>query len=261
MTKPNVLIIADDADWHGFACELIGANLELADFVLVHTVKKPPARAWDFARMDFSRYLGSGTEVPDIVIGGVQLRDFELILSLHCQQILPSGLVNNVRCVNIHPGYLPYGKGWRPVAFALALDIPAGATLHVMNEDVDAGPIIDRIQVYYGLEDTARDVYLRIQEKEKNLVRLWMSRLISGDYEVKHIRLKANVDPGLMTKGDYDNLCDLGTLDRDNNHWATISHLAGLTYGDQANAFFCTPEGDKVRVGIFMEKIDDNGKS
>ena len=41
-------------------------------------------------------------------------KNYNLVMSIHCKQLFPTELVNNVRCVNVHPGLNPYNRGWFP---------------------------------------------------------------------------------------------------------------------------------------------------
>ena len=69
--------------------------------------------------------------------------NYNLIISLHCKQIFPSNLVKSITCINIHPGYNPYNRGWFPQVFSIINSKPIGATIHVMDENIDHGPIIE----------------------------------------------------------------------------------------------------------------------
>ena len=70
--------------------------------------------------------------------------NYDLVISVHCLQFFPKNLVNNIRCINIHPGYNPINRGWYPQVFAIVHDLGIGATIHEMDEKLDNGPIIAR---------------------------------------------------------------------------------------------------------------------
>ena len=42
------------------------------------------------------------------------IQTYDLVISIHCKQIFPEQLVNNVKCINVHPGYNPINRGWYP---------------------------------------------------------------------------------------------------------------------------------------------------
>jgi methionyl-tRNA formyltransferase len=78
---------------------------------------------------------------PDLlVLGGTR------IIRPHILEIPPAGTVN------AHPGLLPRLRGSSSVAWALYKDLPIGSTVHYVNSEIDAGPIIlqRRLPVHRG---------------------------------------------------------------------------------------------------------------
>src|SRR5687768_5901648 len=75
------------------------------------------------------------------------IKAYDLVISLHCKQLFPAELVKAVRCINIHPGYNPYNRGWFPQVFSIINKLPAGATIHEIDEEIDHGKIIAQQQV------------------------------------------------------------------------------------------------------------------
>jgi methionyl-tRNA formyltransferase len=65
--------------------------------------------------------------------------------------------------VNFHKSYLPYNRGGNPNVWSIIEDNPAGVSLHYMTPDVDAGPVIDRRKVPVYPDDSARDLYERLE--------------------------------------------------------------------------------------------------
>ncbi len=80
--------------------------------------------------------------------------------------------------VNVHTGYLPHGRGAHPNAYAIALQEPAGVTLHLIDKGVDTGPIIHQSRVDVRPTDTAKDLHERLTEVACGMIRqhvpLWM---------------------------------------------------------------------------------------
>jgi hypothetical protein len=82
---------------------------------------------------------------------------------------------------NIHPGLLPWGRGYAPVFWALWAGEPAGASLHVMTAGLDKGPVVDQRQVAVLGEDTAATLYLRVLSARQDLFTEWWPRLVAGE--------------------------------------------------------------------------------
>jgi methionyl-tRNA formyltransferase len=121
----------------------------------------------------------------EVLSGDANRLDFqpsEVGLSVHYPaRIGPSLLSRYRRLYNLHPGYLPWGRGLSSVNWALWEGSPAGATLHEMNEELDAGPIVDRIEVEYGPDDLCGDVQQRVHAAERDLFRRYWSRIAAGE--------------------------------------------------------------------------------
>ena len=105
-----------------------------------------------------------------------------MALSVHYPKILPSQVLGRYRAAyNLHPGYLPWGRGYYPAFWALLEGTPAGATLHQMTERLDAGPIVDQIQVAYSENDTGGSLLQRVREAERSLFKHYWPKFTMGE--------------------------------------------------------------------------------
>jgi methionyl-tRNA formyltransferase len=82
---------------------------------------------------------------------------------------------------NLHPGLLPWGRGYGPVFWAIWAGEPAGATLHVMSSALDRGPIVEQRPVPVYDDDTGGSLYRRVLEARENLFLQWWPRLVAGE--------------------------------------------------------------------------------
>jgi formyltetrahydrofolate-dependent phosphoribosylglycinamide formyltransferase len=74
------------------------------------------------------------------------------------------------RIVNIHPSLLPKYKGVAAWTQALeAGEMETGCTVHLVNEEIDAGQILAQETVPIHISDTPETLHARIQEKEHML--------------------------------------------------------------------------------------------
>lgn len=126
-----------------------------------------------------SRALGIRT-----ILGNANSIDYvpaRVGFSLHYQAILKASLITKYHKVyNLHPGYLPWGRGYYPIFWALWEETPAGATLHEITAGVDEGPIVAQIRVQYNESDTGGSLFQRVREAEENLFLEYLPRITDG---------------------------------------------------------------------------------
>ena len=113
------------------------------------------------------------------------LKGVDCILSVHCNVILPPQVIDAVpHPLNLHPGYLPYGRGYWPTYWAVADESPAGCTLHRMAPLVDRGEIVAQKRVPLLPTDTGETLTRRVVEAEAVLLRQAWPRVRSGRYSI-----------------------------------------------------------------------------
>ena len=183
------------------------------------------------------------------------LKSFDLIVSYHCRQLFPEEIVTNIRCVNIHPGFNPYNRGWYPGVFSIANGLPAGATIHEIDEKIDNGPIIAQKQINILLEDTSGTVYPKIIQAEYDLLDEWFMPMLTGKYETFQPAAKGN----LNYKKDYYALQELD-LDEMAKTGDLINRLRALTHAPYQNAYYLDETtGEKVYISVEVKRVKKHG--
>ena len=131
-----------------------------------------------------------GTEFPsrkarDLAMADwLEERDVELVVLAGYMQLLTPAFLERFpeRILNVHPSLLPAFPGARAVEDALAHGVSwTGATVHVVDEGVDTGPIVSQDPVPVLDGDTPETLHARIQQVEHRLlpaaVRLFLDRV------------------------------------------------------------------------------------
>lgn len=175
-------------------------------------------------------------------------KSFDLIFSIHCKQIFPAELVQSVTCVNLHPGLNPHNRGWYPQVFSIINGKPVGATLHVMDENVDHGAIIAQHQVDVHASDTSLDVYNRVLESEKLLLAAQLRNLVEGEFQTSPPQDEGNYN----SIGDFNALCALD-MNRTGTLREHVDLLRALSHGNFKNGFFLDSDGKRVFVRLSLE--------
>lgn len=212
---------------------------------------------FEFACSPFSNPLNfqpvkiSQLDLNDAVSINYILENFAKVFSIHCKQIFPKGLVNAIKCINVHPGYNPTNRGWYPQVFSIIYDLPIGATIHEIDEQLDNGGIIVRAKVQKYLADTSETLYNRILEKEVELLNIHLHDILIDNYDVIIPEKEGN----LFLKRDFNNLLEID-LDESVRAGDLINRLRALTHGKFNNAYFVDKEnGDKIFIGIQLKSV------
>jgi phosphoribosylglycinamide formyltransferase 1 len=167
-----------------------GSNLE----ALIQAAKDPlyPARvaavcanrecpALEIARKaGITRHLFRLAKYPDretrdrAMAQTLKDHDVELVVCAGYDAILEKPFTRRFagRIINIHPSLLPEFAGTMDgVAMALAAGVAeTGCTVHVVTDDIDAGPILAQRRVEVRPDDTVESLRQRIQAEEHALL-------------------------------------------------------------------------------------------
>jgi len=170
---------------------------------------------------------------------------YDIFLSLHSKQIFPASLVNRKFCINVHPGFNPYNRGWFPQVFSIINKQPVGVTIHKMDTKLDHGPILFQEQVPIFDWDTSYDVYKRIQELEIRMLEENLPKILCQNY----MEIPMTSDGNVNYKHDFLRLCEIN-LSESCTYGEAIDRLRALTFENYNNAFFVTEEGKKIFVQI-----------
>ncbi len=177
---------------------------------------------------------------------------YDVAFSLHCKQVFPQKLVHALRCYNLHPGLNPYNRGWFPQVFSIINKLPAGATLHEIDEQIDHGSIIDQEPVEVEINDTSLTAYNKVLDAELRILKRSLSSVLLGKYERKN-----------FGEGNYNSIKDYNKLlELDLNKKMTLGEaidlLRALTHPPYRNAYFIDPETkEKYFVSISIDKASD----
>src|SRR5215210_6956604 len=117
------------------------------------------------------------------VVDVLQRHDVGLVAIAGFGTILSKPFVDafSGRAVNTHPALLPAFKGWHAVREALETGVKVtGTTVHLVTEDVDAGPILAQEAVPVLEDDTEATLHERIKEVERRLYPATIKQVVEG---------------------------------------------------------------------------------
>jgi methionyl-tRNA formyltransferase len=172
---------------------------------------------------------------------------YDFILSAHCRQIFSDALLKDIRCINLHPGYIPFNRGIYPHIFSILNEKPAGVTLHEMTPELDWGPIVERKEVKIQDWDTSLSLYSRILKVENQILIENLEKCFSGNYKTFLPESKGNVN----TKADFNKLC---AIDPSKNSGAELMRLMrALSHEPHKNAFVLNSNHEKIYLNLTLQ--------
>lgn len=108
--------------------------------------------------------------------------DLDVVVGIHFPYLVPEPVLRIPRLgvLNLHPAYLPWGRGWHTPSWALLQGTPIGATLHVMDTGVDSGDVLHQRALEVSPGDTANTLYSRLKRLELEVFREAWPALVRG---------------------------------------------------------------------------------
>lgn len=193
-------------------------------------------------------------------IDTLQSLNLDLIISIHFPYIIPKSVLKTPRlgCINLHPAFLPYNRGWHTPSWALLENTPIGATLHFMDEGVDTGDIIHQEQLYPQPDDTAHSLYNRLKILELEVFKSAWPLIASGAYKRQ---------PQDVLAGTKHNRQDLFAesiqhinLDAPTTGRQLFRRLRALTTNNIEEAAYFEVDGNRYHIQVIIHKVAGNGR-
>jgi phosphoribosylglycinamide formyltransferase-1 len=180
-TGSNLQALLDD--------EVVGPAIRLV------VTDRAEAKALDRARsagvegvhLDPTAY-GDRASHDQALISLLQAREIELVCLAGYMRILSPSFVRAFwgRTLNVHPALLPAFPGAHAVRDALAWGVRVtGCTVHLVDEEVDHGPILAQEAVPVLDDDDEASLHARIQDAEHRLYPQVVRQMLDGGLRVE----------------------------------------------------------------------------
>jgi len=108
--------------------------------------------------------------------------------------------------LNVHPGFIPIGRGTYPIFWNILENTTVGATVHQMTSEIDLGPILYRRKIFSTDKDTSGSLWRKVHKLEKDLILKTLDKLFSED-KLSFYNCTETISPA-RTKKDFMELRD-----------------------------------------------------
>ena len=128
---------------------------------------------------------------------GLAPENFDLVISNGYAWRVPEDFFKRVRgsVVNVHPSYLPWGKGIGTTLYTAIFAYPFGISIHYIDEEFDTGPILFRKLVTPSGSDTTRTYHNKAiaasTELLENSLHLFLNNSVPRAIEQKSLLEKS----------------------------------------------------------------------
>ncbi len=157
----------------------------------------------------------------------------DLIITCAYGQIIPSALLDNVHCINVHASLLPKLRGGAPIQHSIIDGYDkTGITIMEMAKKMDSGDIISQCEVAIDIRDTYKTLHDKLIVAAVDLLLKTLPNIIERNYvavkqneaevtfgyniskEEEHLNLSKNYRQVYdQIRGLSDNPCCYGLID------------------------------------------------
>lgn len=110
--------------------------------------------------ISFLEEMGNSTSITEepIDLAFAEKNEIEFLVSNGYAPILKPPLITEYagRIINIHPSYLPYGRGIGGNFWSFFLGSPKGVSVHLINSDIDTGDVLVQRLAEFGPGENLR---------------------------------------------------------------------------------------------------------
>ncbi len=201
MRRLGILLSGRGSNFEAIAASIARGDLDASIVVVISN--RPEARGLERARA-----LGLAAEcIPSKaidrqeydrqVVETLRRYDVDLVCLAGFMRLLSGYFIREFpsRILNIHPSLLPAFPGLDAQHQALEHGVKfSGCTVHFVDEDLDAGPIIAQAVVPVSDDDTAASLSARILEQEHRIYPDAIRLILSGKWRIEGRRVISSPD-------------------------------------------------------------------
>ena len=127
------------------------------------------------------------------------IEKFDLIISFGFRRIIKSDILKKIKrpIINLHQSYLPFNKGAHPNFWSFHDNTKKGVTIHEINKNLDAGPIIFQKEIKFNIQKNKKITFRKTYntlflELEKLFIKNYKSIILNNYKKKKNNKFKGN---------------------------------------------------------------------
>jgi methionyl-tRNA formyltransferase len=157
----------------------------------------------------------------------------DVYLSVLSKEIIKKDFIDKRTCFNFHLGILPEWKGSGIIPQVIVKgETEFGITLHILDEFLDHGNIIDIRKMWILPDDTGEILFERACIVLKDFFQKWAIKLLMRNYW----SMPQEFQPKIYTHKDMEKLKDLTPI------------IRAFTFKDKENAYWINSKGIKIFI-------------
>lgn len=212
----------------------------------------------------FMEELGHEVVYWHIRPGFINFKEFDLAVSFLYRYKLHTVHLNGPKygCINMHPSYLPYGRGSCPNVWAIYERTKAGTTIHWMNERFDGGNILAQREVFYEEHTGGEQLYYYLMDASRELFQSFFPDFVEGlEMGVKPPgEEQPQFDiPMMHTMEHFHELRNLDYMIEDDQDKAIILEVFDIiracTFKGFPGAYITLRDGKKYQVQLYLKEL------
>jgi methionyl-tRNA formyltransferase len=171
-----------------------------------------------------------------LINNSIKSNNIKALLLLWCPYIVPNNVckINDLQIINVHPSYLPYGRGKDANFWSIVENETYGVSIMEVNKEIDSGNYFIRKKINYNYLDNGFSLY-KIALKE---IKLLFKNNIFNILDKKIISKKQNLTIGSYHKRkDMKNISEI-KLNKLYKAKDLINILRAKMFPNHSSAFF-----------------------
>ena len=87
--------------------------------------------------------------------------NIDIVILSWWPSIINSNSIKSVKIgwINLHPSFLPYGRGKHGYFWSIVEDTPFGVSIHFIDDGIDSGPVLFQKEIEVSFNDTGQTLY------------------------------------------------------------------------------------------------------